>query len=104
MAEPQEMQNLVTRAPRGEVRALKEWARMYGRTLEEELRIAYRLHLQGHAIGHLREAEAGEDASKADERLETALTRLDELTTSAYSRPAPGEAALGSVREAATSN
>jgi hypothetical protein len=104
MAEPQGMQNLVTRAPREEVKALKEWARMYGRTLEEELRIAYRLHLHGHAIGHLREANRGENRSKVEQELARATTRFDELTHSAYSRPSPGEAALASVREVATSN
>lgn len=81
------------RAPREEIDAIKAWARIHGRSLADELRLAVRLLLAQHMLAHLKHPAGREDVIAQgldpEEEIRLVKERLAALTREAFTRPAP---------------
>jgi hypothetical protein len=99
---PENEASALYRGPADELDALRQWAKLYGRSLAEELRLAVRVHLRNHALGWVASERGtadlkaqGENPARELREISESLQRLAEV---AYSPP-PLSAPIAASRE-----
>jgi hypothetical protein len=101
MSSPEKLKVVPVRLLPSEVEILRMWARMHGRDVSKEVRLAIRLLLLGHMLAHLQTPEGREEAKREghDPAAEIKFVKkeLAKLTREAYTRPAPPPSVLAAL-------